>query len=111
MDWDEVARLEAKFSSWDWKYGRRIPFQYQICRRFSWGDVELQFQVNGGRIEDVNAFSDGMDHAFVAALPDLWRGQPYEVHALCEAMSRFEDSSELVVQMKRDIGELLSENI
>lgn len=111
MDWDEVARLEEKFASWDWKYGRRIPFQYQICRRFGWGDVELQFQVNGGRIEDVNVFSDGMDHAFVAALPELWRGQPYEVGALKEAMNGFPDASELVRQMKSDIGELLSENI
>ena len=106
-----VDALEKKFSSWDWKYGRKLPFQYQMYRRFSWGDVELQFQVNGGRIEEVNAFSDGMDPAFVAALPGLWRDCAYEVSDLCEAMEGFEGSSPLISQMKEDIRQLLCENI
>lgn len=111
MDWKEIDALEEKFSSWEWKYGRRLPFQYQMYRRFPWGDVELQFQVNGGRIEEVNAFSDGMDPALISALPGLWKGCIYEVGVLCSKMDEFDEESALIIQMKKDIAQLLGENI
>ena len=111
MDWEEIDALEQKFASWDWKYGKNFAFQYQMYQRFAWGDVELQFQVEKGKIVALNAFSDGMDQAFIAALPELWQGLPYEVSELCKAMDGFTGSSEIVGQMKQDITSLLAENM
>lgn len=111
LDWKEIRKSEQRFASWEWKYGRRIPFQYEISRRFSWGDVQLQFQVDGGVIQCVNAFSDGMHAEFVAGLPDLWKGVRYEESALLQALAKASVDSELAQQMKEDVRQLIVEKL
>lgn len=111
LDWQEIGTYEKRFSSWEWKYGRKLPFQYSMDRRFSWGDIELQFQVDSGVVQAVNAFSDGMDQAFVAALPEVWRGCRYEEQSLCRVLDEIAADSPLGQQMKKDIGRLLCECI
>lgn len=109
LDWEQIHQSEQKFSSWDWKYGRKIPFQYSTSRRFGWGDMELQFFVEGGIVRDVNAFSDGMDQEFIAKLPDAWRGCRYEERAMLEALEELAGDFAAWQTMKQDIAGLLRE--
>lgn len=74
---DEIAKLTAKFESWDWKYGRKIPFDHEISDRFDWGDVNLQLHVNGGIIEEINMFSDAMDQDIIEVLKESLIGRQY----------------------------------
>ncbi|MDO4321485.1 MAG: lipoate--protein ligase [Lachnospiraceae bacterium] len=111
FDWKEIEEYEKTFSSWEWKYGRKLPFQYSMQRRFRWGDMELQFQVDGGIVQAVNAFSDGMAQAFVDTLPKVWQGCRYEEQSLCQAMKGIPEESPLEGQMKEDIAQLLGECI
>lgn len=111
LDWQEISTYEKTFSSWEWKYGRKLPFRYSMERRFPWGDIELQFQVDGGVVQAVNAFSDGMDQAFISALPEAWKGCRYERQSLSRAMDEIAADSPLGQQMKEDIGQLFSEYI
>lgn len=119
IDWEDVQKKEDRFGSWEWKYGRKIPFQYSASSRFAWGDVELQFQVDGGIVKSVNAFSDGMNPKLVSALPAVWEGCRYEEKALLEALDQVSGDGqkameitggiELEQQMKQDICTLLKE--
>lgn len=109
LDWNQIQESEQKFSSWDWKYGRKIPFQYSVSRRFAWGDIELQFLVDGGIIQDINVFSDGMEQEFIAKIPDAWRGCRYEEQALIDALETLAGDSQAEQTMKQDIGKLLRE--
>ena len=119
IDWEDVQKKEDRFGSWEWKYGRKIPFQYSASSRFAWGDVELQFQVDGGIVKSVNAFSDGMNPKLVSALPAVWEGCRYEEIALLEALDQVSGDGqkameitggiELEQQMKQDICTLLKE--
>jgi lipoate-protein ligase A len=58
---DELIMGAGKFSSWEWIYGRRIEFNDTLERRFDWGEVELQLQVDGGIIKDCRVYSDALD--------------------------------------------------
>lgn len=119
IDWEDVQKKEDRFGSWEWKYGRKIPFQYSASSRFAWGDVELQFQVDGGIVKSVNAFSDGMNPKLVSALPAVWEDCRYEEKALLEALDQVSGDGqkameitggiELEQQMKQDICTLLKE--
>ena len=64
---DIDARTE-KFASWQWKYGRKIPFEYEMEKRFPWGNIQIQFHVDEGMIQDVNVFSDAMDQEMIGML-------------------------------------------
>lgn len=102
LDLEAIVEGERKFASWDWKYGRRLPFQYRMYRRFSWGDIELQFQVNRGLVQEISAYSDSMEHALVARLPGLWRGCRYEEQALRRALEAAGDTAEIANAKKAD---------
>lgn len=84
---DEAAILssQARFSSWEWKYGRPIPFQYEFSRRFPWGDVQIQLQVSGGMIRQAKVFSDSMDPDWASLLESALTGQRYEIPSLFAA--------------------------
>ncbi|MFA9381455.1 MAG: biotin/lipoate A/B protein ligase family protein, partial [Acetanaerobacterium sp.] len=37
LDKNRIAELTTKFSSWEWRFGRKIPFTWQTEERFTWG--------------------------------------------------------------------------
>lgn len=81
----KIQELEEKYRSWEWKYGRKIPFTHRFARRFSWGDFELQMEVNGGMIQEEKIYSDGMDSRF-SLLEGCLRGMKYERQTVAQAL-------------------------
>ena len=49
LDTGVIAEREKFFSSWNWLYGRKIDFQYELSHRFGWGGITLQFAVESGK--------------------------------------------------------------
>lgn len=50
-DLDEVRSLrESKYATWDWIWGASPPFSERKAHRFSWGKVEVLFQVQKGKV-------------------------------------------------------------
>ena len=111
LEKDEISMLEKKFSSWDWKYGRKIPFQYEMGRRFLWGDIELQLQVDGGIITEVCAHSDAMNQTFIAEIPNALKGCIYNEAAMISAIKEIQLLSDNQKQMVEDICCLIGENL
>jgi lipoate-protein ligase A len=65
---EETERYEKKYASREWRLGRKIPFTVAYGNRFAWGDLTLQFCVEGGIIRDAMAYSDSMDTGFIKAM-------------------------------------------
>lgn len=106
LDLDEIARGEKRFASWEWKYGRNIPFQYCMEHRFDWGDVELQFEISQGIVKNVNAFSDGMEQELMGKIPERLVGSRYSVGALTEALEQMKALSKSVKPAEREQKEM-----
>jgi len=83
---DEIADLTAKFESWEWKYGKRIPFTFEIDRRFEWGDLTIQLSVNEGMIKEVSVFSDSMDQDIADVLTSALTGIKMDAAAAAKAV-------------------------
>lgn len=60
-----VDELHAVQSSWEWRFGRTPAFDYQLEERFSFGEMQFLFQIEGGLISDVAVFSDALDTELV----------------------------------------------
>ncbi|MDR1381175.1 MAG: lipoate--protein ligase [Tannerella sp.] len=73
----ETGQYEDKYASWEWRLGRKLPFTAEYSRRFAWGDLTLQFCVEGGIIKDAAAYSDGMDTDFVKAAGNTLKGSVF----------------------------------
>lgn len=101
-----IEELERKYRSWEWTYGRKIPFTHTFSRRFSWGDFELQLQVEAGRIENVNVFSDSLD-SHIYRLGENLRGIKYGKAEILQALEAGMEKAGVFQECRRDIIGLL----
>lgn len=62
IDQNKLEKLKIKFASWDWIYGRKIPFNLKWDTKFSWGELEINFSVSQGIIKDIAVFTDALDN-------------------------------------------------
>lgn len=111
IDWKETGGLTEQFSSWDWLYGRKIPFTCKVERRFSWGEAQLQLGVEGGLIKAVNLYTDGMDVELVERLKELLPGVKYQKAAMSGAVRMAPAKTELQEIMRQEIGAWFEEVI
>ncbi len=63
-----ISQLHQKYASWDYLYGRPLPFSFSCESRFPWGHIQLQLQVESGTVVRAKAYSDAMDHLLVPRL-------------------------------------------
>lgn len=76
IDLELLRAGRERFASWEWLYGRKIPFQYEVSGRYSWGEVQLQLEVSEGVIRRAVVWSDALDVEFPryaeAMLTGVW---------------------------------------
>ena len=64
LDNSAQKQIEADMemlSSWDWLYGRQLPFTFACEEKFDWGHIRLQLQIEAGKVIHADIFSDAMD--------------------------------------------------
>ncbi len=86
IDQKELNRLEDKFSSWEWNFGRRIEFSDTIGKRFSWGDIELQMVVEGGTIRQCAVFSDSLETGLFERIEEKLTSCIFKAYRMGEAL-------------------------
>lgn len=112
----EIDNLMEKFSSWEWKYGRKIPFQKELSNRFDWGDIQLQINVNQGYIKDINYFSDAMEQAVITLLANSLKGCKFSSKEMCLAVDNVKITEEYAPNtiseiIKNNLKELISSSL
>lgn len=58
---EELAALTARYRSWDWNFGQRLPFDFCCEGRFDWGEARLELRVESGLIQSARVYTDAMD--------------------------------------------------
>jgi lipoate-protein ligase A len=107
---EDLNSRAEKFSSWQWNYGRKIEFSDSIERRFSWGEIEIQFVVLGGIIKDCRVFSDALDTELFEELPKQLMGLKFTSKSINKALSNIR-TSDNNNEILKDIIELIGEEV
>ncbi len=80
--------LFEKYSSWEWRLGREIPFTFECGERFPWGSVQIQLMVDGGRVKEAEVYSDSMDWSIAEKLKAALEGESFSEAELCLAAEK-----------------------
>lgn len=64
IDSELLQAGQKRFASWEWLYGRKIPFQYEAAGKYPWGEVQIQLEVSEGIIRRAVVWSDALDVEF-----------------------------------------------
>lgn len=75
----EIPReLIDKYSSEEWRLGKRIPFEKELIHRFEWGEVQIQLSMKGGYIDKCRLYSDSLETDMFGALENMLTGCRYD---------------------------------
>ena len=110
-DDDLLAAVSAEaenYGSWNWLYGKPLPFTFQCQTRFPWGSLQLQLEVQSGIVRGAKIYSDAMDWSLCPRLEACLTGIRFTLDSLLEAVR----SLELEKDMAEDItGFITAQNI
>lgn len=109
----ELKALIDKYSSEEWRFGRKIPFTTSISERLDWGGVDVELQVEGGVIKDCGIFSDSLETEVFGVLKEKLIGCKYSKSAmatLVESALHYAPNSK-EYQICCDIINLIAEGI
>ena len=81
-----ISALTDYFSSWEWLYGRKVPFTTSVSNRFDWGEVELQLQVDCGSIVDARIYTDALDESAFVGVEESLKGLHFTPEAIASAI-------------------------
>lgn len=108
FDQEEIERAREKYASWEWLYGKRLQFQYELSHRFSWGGLQFQFQIQGGRIQDLRVYSDSLKPELVEEIGRRLPGLRYDREEICRKLEEFRGSLEDHPQEQEMLQEILA---
>ena len=86
IDSKDLEERRERFASWDWLYGTKIPFVYNIAKRFPWGNLELQINADKGKISQCKVFSDSMDIDIIENIPKALVGVVFSSATMVKAI-------------------------
>ncbi len=58
---DEINTLAKLYGSWDYLYGKSVPFSIKCDGSFGWGNVQVALDVKNGIIKNAEIYTDSMD--------------------------------------------------
>jgi len=100
----EMQKEAERLASWDWLYGKPLPFTLECAEKFPWGYIQLQLHVEGGVIQEAKVYTDAMDWTLPAALEAALSGVRFTRSDTETALRRLEAEDTL----RRDLITLLS---
>ena len=86
LDRARIQALAQRNASWEWRLGRKLPFDTSFSARFPWGGVTVQLSVESGLVHRAQVYSDAMDSAFIQALPQALEGHRFSARELAQAV-------------------------
>lgn len=93
-DQAEVQALAERNRSWEWNFGRKMPFSVSCEGRFPWGGMEIALSVEGGVIREAKVYSDAMDWALPGALERALSGCRFTAEDLRRAAAGMGEQAE-----------------
>lgn len=102
------AEIEAKYASWEWRFGETPKFDIELAKKFPWGLVDFNIQLKSGTIENAVFFSDAMDVGFVRSCSAALNGLSFEKETICTRLAGLETEDDLQETMKSDLIDWIS---
>ena len=105
LDQRAVQALAERNRSWEWRYGRELPFTFQCAGRFDWGEVTLRLAAEGGVVREAAVYTDAMDWNLAKWVEMALPGRRFAFRELAAAV----EETPVPEEIRRDLIRLLSQ--
>ena len=88
LDEVEIAAHSLKFGSDQFRLGKRIPFTWEVEQRFAWGGIELQCEVEAGKIKSALIYTDALDTNLLDTMAEWLKGCAFGSKPMAERLEQ-----------------------
>src|SRR5699024_2923971 len=86
--WEGVYKLrEERMGNWEWNYGKSPDFDFEQSHKFTFGFVDIRFNVSQGVIKDARIYGDFFGLGNIKDVEEKLNGVRYERQAVTEALA------------------------
>ncbi|EJL20301.1 lipoate--protein ligase [Brevibacillus sp. BC25] len=87
-DWENIHELSrSRYQTWEWNYGKSPKSNYRQSKRFDIGTVEIQLDIEKGKMKEVKIYGDFFGVRDVAELEAVLRDTPYDRSSISERLA------------------------
>ena len=86
IDNAQIALLTNEYGSWEYLYGKPLPFSISFEGQFSWGHIELQLEIKDGIVKSVMVFTDSMDWSLSSKIEKALSGTKFDFNAISDVL-------------------------
>lgn len=72
-----IGGLIKKYETYDWNYGRKIPFDRELNGKFHWGEFMIRLSIDEGIISNCQFFSDALEADLPIKIKEKLEGKKY----------------------------------
>ena len=102
---DKVMELYENYKKWEWRFGETPQFSNVLEKKFDWDLMDVEFDVNKGKITKAKVYSDCLIPTFIDEMNEiLGSGEiNYDTNGMEELGTRlfnkFSDNDVIVTKM------------
>lgn len=75
LDQKKLKELEDRYSSPAWRYGKQKDYAYSIEKRFDFGIVKIEYDLNNEQISDLAIYTDSLNTDSIEQMIDMLIGK------------------------------------
>ena len=105
---EDIITLSEHYGSWDYLYGKLLPFNVVCESRLSFGNVEIQIQVESGVISGVKFYTDALDTELSQIVENALVLKPFDLLSVTNALENALNkptATEIITLFKEQIFE------
>lgn len=101
-----LKERERQFSSWEWLYGRKLPFNYEVTRQMEWGEALIRLEISEGVIRNVAVWTDDLDPELSQNFERALKGCRYRNRDIGRALARIsrEENQKKLIDLMACLG-------
>lgn len=111
----ELNTLWERYASPEWKYADETVLPHSIEKRFSWGQIRLDWRTENGKFSEIQFYSDGLEADYLSRVADRLDSCPLNRKNIYDRLTADigdgSSDSEFVLIAANDITEMIAENI
>ena len=94
-DQEIVLQMRHRYESEQWLFGRSMAFSCSLEGQFSFGHMQMQLQIDGGIITDLQVYTDAMDGQLPEKITGALKGCPFQSDQIQDHLASLEVGAEL----------------
>lgn len=99
----DVTSYLEKYNSWEWNYSESPDFTISAEEKFSWGIIEIYFEVSDGKINNCKFYTDSILLEDFRGLEKALQNKQFKKESIIEAIEKRIDNN----RIKSDICSLI----